>query len=46
LRQMQVYRRENAVLSLVVTLQATDTLTSPLMPGFACPLNRVFAQPH
>jgi Uma2 family endonuclease len=46
LRQMQVYRRENAVLSLVVTLQATDTLTSPLMPGFACPLNRVFDQPH
>jgi Uma2 family endonuclease len=42
LRQVQVYRRDRAMLSLVITLQAADTLTSPLLPSFACPLSRVF----
>jgi Uma2 family endonuclease len=44
LRQVQVYRRDNALLSLVVTLQATDSLTSPLLPDFACPLSQVFGR--
>ncbi|NJN59909.1 MAG: hypothetical protein HC879_21700 [Leptolyngbyaceae cyanobacterium SL_5_9] len=44
LRQVQVYRRDNAMLVLVATLQASDPLTSPLLPGFACPLNQVSGQ--
>ena len=46
LRQVQVYRREDAVLTLVVTLQGSDRLSSPLLPGFNCPLSRVFAPPR
>ena len=42
LRQVQVYRRDNAVLTLVVTLQHTDALTSPLLPNFSCPLVKIF----
>jgi Uma2 family endonuclease len=44
LRQVQIYRRDNAMLVLVATLQVDDTLTSPLLPDFACPLNSVFGQ--
>ena len=32
---VQVYRRERTVLRHVATLTAEDTLTSPLLPGFA-----------
>lgn len=32
---IQVYRRQEAALHLVATLTADDTLTSPLLPGFA-----------
>jgi len=32
---VQVYRRDGAVLQLAATLLAEDTLTSPLLPGFA-----------
>jgi len=32
---IEVYRREQAALHLVETLAAEDTLTSPLLPGFA-----------
>lgn len=46
LRQAQVYRRENAVLVLVVTLQADDSLTSPLLADLACPLTPIFGQPR
>jgi Uma2 family endonuclease len=38
LRTVQVYRREQAVLRLVATLLDDDTLTSPLLPGFTCPI--------
>lgn len=44
LRQIQVYRRDSALLTLVVTLQAADSLASPLLPDFACPLHRVFGR--
>ncbi|NJL42110.1 MAG: Uma2 family endonuclease [Leptolyngbyaceae cyanobacterium SM1_4_3] len=44
LRQVQVYRRDNAMLVLVATLQADDSLTSPLLPDFTCPLRQVFGQ--
>ena len=42
LRQIQIYRRDNAVLTLVATLQDKDALTSPLLPNFACSLSRIF----
>lgn len=45
LRQVQVYRRDNAVLTLVATLQADDALNSPLLPNFTYPLSRIFSQP-
>lgn len=41
-RTAQVYRRVDAELKLAVTLTATDTLTSPLLPGFACPVDSLF----
>ncbi|NER81074.1 MAG: Uma2 family endonuclease [Leptolyngbya sp. SIO1D8] len=44
LRQVQVYRRNEAVLTLVLTLQDSDSLTSPLLPAFACPLSHIFGQ--
>lgn len=44
LRQVQVYRRETAVLVLVATLQADDSLTSPLLPGLACGLDQIFGR--
>jgi Uma2 family endonuclease len=39
---LEVYRREQDVLQLVQTLQASDVLTSPLLPGFSCPIDRLF----
>jgi len=42
LRQVQVYRRDNAVLTLVIVLQETDSLTSPLLPQFTCSLQKIF----
>ena len=42
LQQIEVYRRERAMLHLVVTLFAEDVLTSPLLPGFSCPVARLF----
>jgi len=44
LRQIQVYRRDQAVLTLVVTLQAGDSLSSPLLPDFACALDQVLGR--
>ncbi|WP_434685930.1 Uma2 family endonuclease [Pseudanabaena minima] len=41
-KQIQVYRRENGVLKLAMTLFATDTLTSPLLPDFSCLLSQIF----
>lgn len=42
-RQAEVYRREQAVLRLAATLYAADSLESPLLPGFVCPVARLFA---
>ena len=36
--QVEVYRRQPALLKLVHTLFPTDTLTSPLLPDFSCPI--------
>jgi Uma2 family endonuclease len=41
-QQVQVYRRENGILQLAMTLFVSDTLTSPLLPDFACPLSQIF----
>ncbi|HEY9873748.1 MAG TPA: Uma2 family endonuclease [Candidatus Obscuribacterales bacterium] len=43
LQQLEVYRREQAKLVLVATLLNNDELTSPLLPGFVCPVARLFA---
>jgi Uma2 family endonuclease len=41
-QQVEVYRREDLALRLVATLYATDTLTSPLLAGFACAIATLF----
>lgn len=45
LRSVQVYRREAAALRLVATLADGDVLTSPLLPGFECPVAGLWAPP-
>jgi Uma2 family endonuclease len=43
---VQVYRRnDEAALTLVATLGAGDVLTSPLLPGFALPIDDIFWLP-
>ena len=41
-KQLEVYRREQAKLSLVMTLGIEDTLTSPLLPGFSFAISQIF----
>ncbi len=41
-RRIEVYRRDNAQLSLVATMLDPDSLTSPLLPGFSCPVRDLF----
>jgi Uma2 family endonuclease len=41
--QIQIYRRENGILKLAVTLFASDTITSPLLPEFSCAVDQIFA---
>lgn len=41
-QQVEVYRREELALHLVATLYPADTLTSPLLPGFACEVATLF----
>ncbi|MDZ4720617.1 MAG: Uma2 family endonuclease [Roseiflexaceae bacterium] len=43
IQQVEIYRREQALLRLTATLFANDTLTTPLLPGFACPIARIFS---
>jgi len=42
-RQVEVYRREEIALRLVGTLFERDILSSPLLPGFNCPVASLFA---
>lgn len=42
-REISVFRREQAMLALVATLFETDTMISPLLPGFASPVASFFA---
>jgi Uma2 family endonuclease len=39
---VEVYRRAGAALQLVATLGNGDTLTSPLLPGFSCPVAKLW----
>lgn len=41
-RSVEVYRRENAVLTLHSTLHENDTLVSPLLPEFRCQVSALF----
>lgn len=40
--QVEIYRRENAQLQAIGTFLATDEITSPLLPGFRCKVERFF----
>jgi Uma2 family endonuclease len=42
-RRIELYRRNNGVLVLNKTLNETDTLQSPLLPGFNCKVSQLFA---
>jgi Uma2 family endonuclease len=42
LRQVEVYRRENAQLRVIATFLPEDEITSPLLPGFQCQVARFF----
>jgi Uma2 family endonuclease len=42
LKQIEVFRREAQELRLVATLLKTDTLESPLPPGFSCSVAKLF----
>ncbi len=41
-KQIEIYRRENGVLKLTMTLFHSDTLTSPLLPEFSCLISQLF----
>jgi len=42
---VEVYRREGDELRLVATLRDGELLTSPLLPGFACPVESLWGPP-
>ena len=42
MRSVEVYRRENAALHLIATLRESDTLETPLLPGFSCFVDSLF----
>ncbi len=41
-RNVDVYRRAEAELKLVGTLAESETLKSPVLPGFSCPVSALF----
>lgn len=41
-RSLEVYQRQEGLLELVKTLDETDTLQSPLLPGFSCRVGQFF----
>jgi Uma2 family endonuclease len=42
LKTLEIYRRTNAQLQLAATLLESDTLTSPLLPGFSTAIAQIF----
>jgi Uma2 family endonuclease len=41
-QRVEIYRREQAQLTLVTTLLVDDVITSPLLPGFTCEVAQLF----
>lgn len=41
-RTLEVYRRENAELKLIKTLDESNVLDTPLLPGFSCKVGELF----
>jgi Uma2 family endonuclease len=41
-RLVEVYRRERGALKLAATMYAADTLETPMLPGFSCPVAKLF----
>jgi Uma2 family endonuclease len=41
-RTIEVYRREEAILTLKMTLEESDIVQSPLFPGFSCQVAQLF----
>jgi Uma2 family endonuclease len=41
-RTLEFYRRENAELKLIKTLDETNVLDTPLLPGFSCKVGELF----
>jgi Uma2 family endonuclease len=47
LREITVYRRQDAELRLIATMHEADVIISPLLPGFSCRVAELFADiPH
>jgi Uma2 family endonuclease len=42
LQQVEIYRRQNTVLTQITTLLIDDRISSPLLPGFSCEVKRFF----
>lgn len=42
MRRVEIYRRDQAQLILTATLLEADSLTSPVLPGFVCPVVELF----
>ncbi|MEO1765541.1 MAG: Uma2 family endonuclease, partial [Cyanobacteria bacterium J06629_18] len=42
LKQIEIYRRENAQLTLIATLMEDDEITSPILPRFNCNIQKFF----
>lgn len=42
-QQVEVYRRHQSSLELVSTLLGEDVVNSPLLPGFSCPIQRLWS---
>ncbi|WP_413166505.1 Uma2 family endonuclease [Capilliphycus salinus ALCB114379] len=42
-QEVKVYRREQGILKLVITLFAEDTLKTPLLPEFSCRVSDLFS---
>jgi Uma2 family endonuclease len=42
-QRLELYRREENRLALFATLTSSDTLTSPLLPGFSHPVQAIFS---
>ncbi|HMX27329.1 MAG TPA: hypothetical protein PKC13_17150, partial [Blastocatellia bacterium] len=40
--EISIYRRKGKALRLQETLRYSDTLTSPLLPGFKCTVKSIF----